>query len=125
MNRRNRDAYEWYDSCLHIHSDCTDLIHIDSTGISSDGIISIAPSLSCIFTSIIPGKGAPLLGFKNAENVMSLVDFRGACDTMIPDIVSNGYYYTNLHDIMAALNDTTTCNGTREHCKTEYDALRN
>ena len=122
---------------------CIDLLHIHSTGISSGGMISyqIGQSLSYIFASIIPVEGAPLLGFNNApENVISLLDFRGTGDTMIPGNVSNsydglvgpynttwssdGYYYANLDDIMAVFNDTNECNGTWAHWATEYDGIR-
>ena len=122
---------------------CIDLLNIHSTGISSGGMISyqIGQSLSNIFASIIPVEGAPLLGFNLIpEYPISLLDFRGLSDVVIPGNVSgsyhglegpygstwssDGYYYTPLDNITQAFNQVNECNGAWKHWQTKYDGTR-
>ena len=126
---------------------CIDLAHIHGTGISNGGMMDyqIAQSFSNIFASIVPIAGSCLLGFnKSPKYPISLMDWHGFNDHIIPANVSNsydypkyiapdgatwsadGFYYTptdNITKLFAAING---CQGSNylTHYPTKYDGQR-
>jgi poly(3-hydroxybutyrate) depolymerase len=114
-----------------LHELCIDEAHIHGTGLSNGGMMAyeVGTHLSTYFASIAPTASAPLLGFNvgPTEEPVSILDFHGTADNIIPGNVSqsyrgnvaphgatfssDGFYYTAIPDVMKVWAGVNKCGG--------------
>ena len=133
---------------------CFDKQYIHAVGYSSGGIMAyqVGIALSNIFAGIAPHAGSPMYGYNNKpEYRVSLLDFHGFTDYVIPSNITQSYgfpdwngikdpkikngeatlsedgmYYTPTPDVMKVWAERNGCQGKEEwkHYKTSFDGKR-